>query len=47
MSLKDFVASFPDDADIQQHEDWVEWSHYEEVRSRLGLLIRKLEKISE
>ncbi|MBW1717846.1 MAG: hypothetical protein JRJ77_18970 [Deltaproteobacteria bacterium] len=47
MTFKEFVESFPDDADISQHEDWVEWSHYEEVKNRLGLLIQKLEQISE
>lgn len=47
MTFKEFVGSFPDDADISQHEDWVEWSHYQEVKKRLGLLIQKLEQISE
>ena len=47
MTFKEFVEFFPDDADISQHEDWVEWSHYQEVKKRLGLLIQKLEQISE
>lgn len=47
MTLKEFVKSFPEDADMTKHEDWVEWSHYEEVKNRLGLLIQKLEQIGE
>lgn len=47
MKFKEFVDSFPDDASINQHEDWVEWSHYQEVRDRLGSLIKKLEQIGE
>ena len=47
MVFKEFVESFPDDADISQPEDWVEWIHYEEVKNRLGILIQKLEQISE
>jgi len=47
MNFKQFIDSFPDNADISQHEDWVEWSHYQEVRDRLGLLIRKMEQMGE
>jgi len=45
--FKEFVDTFPDDADITRHEDWVEWSHFQEVRDRLGSLIKKLEQIGE
>jgi len=47
MKLKEFADTFPDDADLRQHEDWVEWSHFQEVRDRLGSLIKKLELIGE
>lgn len=47
MTFDKFIESFPDDADITQHEDWVEWSHYEEVNKRLSSLIGKLEQIGE
>ena len=47
MTFDKFIESFPDDADITQHEDWVEWSHYDEVNKRLSSLIRKLEQIGE
>ncbi len=47
MTLDKFIKSFPDDADITQHEDWVQWSHYEEVNKRLSSPIKKLEQIGE
>ena len=47
MNFKEFVDTFPDGADLNQHEDWVEWSHYQEVRDRLGSLIKKMEQIGE
>jgi len=47
MNFKEFVDTFSDDADLSQHEDWVEWSHFQEVRERLGSLINKLEQIGE
>ena len=47
MKYKEFVDTFPDDASISQHEDWVEWSYFQEVRDRLDTLIKKLEQIGE
>jgi len=47
MNFEQFVDTFPDDASLNQHEDWVEWSHFQEVRDRLDSLIKKLEKIGE
>ena len=47
MKFKQFADTFPNGAGLSQHEDWVEWSHYQEVRDRLGALIKKMEQIGE
>ena len=47
MNFKEFSDTFPDGAGLSQHEHWVEWSHYQEVRDRLGALIKKMEQIGE
>ena len=47
MNFKKFAVNFPDGEGLSQHEDRVEWSHYQEVRDRFGALIEKMEQIGE
>lgn len=42
-----FKANFPPDADVQSHEDFVEWSFWLDVRDRLNEEINTFKKLNE
>jgi len=41
-----FKASFPPDADVQSHEDFVEWSFWVDVREKLNEEINTFKKLN-
>ena len=41
--FKDFEANFPEDASHEIHEDWVEWSFWNELNSKVESLVKELE----
>ncbi len=41
-----FKANFPPDADVQFHEDFVEWSFWVDVRDRLNEEINTFKKFN-
>jgi len=45
MDLDAFCEHFPDEGDMQTHEDWVEWNYWSEVHRRLKAVIHKLRRL--
>lgn len=41
--FKNFEANLPKDASHEIHEDWVEWSFWNELNSKVESLIKELE----
>ena len=42
-TFQDFEANFPEDANHEIHEDWVEWSYWNDLHSKVESLIGELE----
>jgi len=45
IDLDAFCEHFPEDGDMQTHEDWVEWNYWSEVHQRLKVLIDTLRRL--
>ena len=46
MTFEVFKANFPPDADMQSHEDFVEWSFWIDVQDRLNEEINTFKKLN-
>lgn len=42
LKFEDFGVSFPEDSNHETHEDWVEWSFWNELGSKVESLIKEL-----
>jgi hypothetical protein len=45
-TFEEFKANFPPDADLQSHEDFVEWSFWVDVRNGLNEEINTFKKLN-
>jgi len=46
LSFEEFKVNFPSDADMQSHEDFVEWSFWVDVRDKLNDEIKTFKKLN-